>query len=431
MGLEMTFSYQVRKRKTYYFNKLLSLGFIKSAGIKMSLFSFVISITYLLLSQQVQMQAIILILINVLSTFISFNVLSQPVKQVKKELEELKDKLFLVTTDIDSGGDWFQDLHSSINEYKLSMAEDFIGFNSMIEEMNGFSENLNVISNTMDDTSKEIAIVVEELAQTATSQAEETEQSVTVLQSNVKSIKKISEQESSNKIELEGALKTIRSAFKSLNSTSENLTAILEKFELVKNQSLQLKNKGTEIEAITAYVSNIAYQTNLLALNASIEAARAGDSGDGFAVVAEEVRKLASQSEEAADQIKVNISSFLEDVDSMVTNLIDEYDVLKNESYSITESIRYSENSSFKIEDVSDKMRLSADELSIQADKIGLVFTSIESLAAIAVENSASTEEVSASVSNYSSEMQKLTSGIADFKDLTNEFKNYLLKYNI
>lgn len=200
---------------------------------------------------------------------------------------------------------------------------------------------------------------------------------------------------------------------------------------MVKDESINLKNKGKEIEDIASFVSVIAYQTNLLALNASIEAARAGEMGRGFSVVAEEVRKLAEQSEKAAENIKQNVYGFLNDMDNMVGNITEQHIVIQGESKSIKEAIDTTENANTKISTVADKMLHSVEELQVQSDKIYSMFESIESLAAIAEENSASTEEVSSNVTSYSEEILKLTSGISDFKDLTEEFRGYMSEYKI
>jgi methyl-accepting chemotaxis protein len=71
---------------------------------------------------------------------------------------------------------------------------------------------------------------------------------------------------------------------------------------------LQITESSQQIATITAVIDSIAFQTNLLALNASVEAARAGQEGRGFSVVAQEVRNLAQRSAEAAKQIKELIS---------------------------------------------------------------------------------------------------------------------------
>ena len=81
---------------------------------------------------------------------------------------------------------------------------------------------------------------------------------------------------------------------------------------------MKLKQKFTLLAAIVEYVSAIADQTNLLALNAAIEAARAGEAGKGFAVVAEEVRKLAAESQSAAENIKEKISTIQRATDKTV-----------------------------------------------------------------------------------------------------------------
>jgi len=140
-------------------------------------------------------------------------------------------------------------------------------------------------------------------------------------------------------------MKKIKSAFSNLNQTKQALFKSLHVFEGVKNESVTLKEKGKEIEKITAVVSSIAEQTNLLALNASIEDARAGEMGKGFSVVAEEVRKLATESNDAAETIQTNLGSFLADLDVMVNGLTDQFQAIGNETETMNDAISEIETS--------------------------------------------------------------------------------------
>lgn len=122
----------------------------------------------------------------------------------------------------------------------------------------------------------------------------------------------------------------------SIQQSSTSLSVLNESVASMANESVQITSQAQEIKSIIAMISDIADQTNLLALNAAIEAARAGEHGRGFAVVADEVRKLAEKTQKSLSEINMNVQT-------LVQSMNDINDKIQNQNRSvenITESIR-------------------------------------------------------------------------------------------
>ena len=434
LKLKLTFESDIYFKKTYTFNKVLSFGFIKSTSVKTALFTFIVSVLGLIpvlgFSGKSLVSALTGGLIAGLAALISSVLLMRPKKHIFEALKKLSQNNY-VGNGIIITGDFYEDMYNEIILHCRTVSTDFVGFKGITDEMDTFIGSINAISDTMNISSAEIAGVVEQVANSAVSQAENTEKTVSILNGNIESLKEIVNSENKNKDELQIAIGKINSSYENVESTSKNLSETLIKFNEVKEKGIELEGKAKNITSIVSIVSEISEQTNLLALNASIEAARAGEAGRGFSVVADEVRKLAEQTKGAVEEINSNLVEFVNEIGVLVNNIQTQYNTLDKETnkLNIVKDTSYEANKSIAV--VAESLIETVKKLNAESTSISNIYDNIESLAALAEENSAASEEVSANVSNNSNDIQKLLAKIGEFSRITDSFKTDLKKYKI
>ncbi len=215
---------------------------------------------------------------------------------------------------------------------------------------------------------------------------------------------------------------------------TEAMRAVRDSSQEVSDAIRQLAQKSDQIGQIVETITGIAEQTNLLALNAAIEAARAGEQGKGFAVVAEEVRKLAEESQAAAQEISSLIGAIqtetgqaVEVVESGAKRTQDGAAVVEQTREAFQKIGTSVDDMTARIEQiaaVSEQIAASAQSMQDTINEVASVAeqssASTEQVSASTEETSASAQEISASAQELSGNAEMLNSLVAHFK-LTSE----------
>ncbi len=352
-------------------------------------------------STSVIAKLIILSGILAFSLFIVLRIVASIVRPIKKTTAAMNN--------IASGdGDLTQRLKSKGNDELAALSKAF----------NRFTENVQSVVRQMGENGNQVVAQTEHLEQVCEQSSKamqqnrhETEQVATAVYQMSATINEVaqnaSEASSSVNVVKNKAVNAQRVVEQSIDSINSLASSVNQASETIQNLAAETENIGSILDVIRG----IAEQTNLLALNAAIEAARAGEQGRGFAVVADEVRSLAKRTQDATEEIQSMIEQLQSGAHSAVSVINSGNEIAQTsveKSASVGEALSEISNDITSVSDMSMQIASATEEQSATVDLINQNVDSINQSFAEVTETSHQVESSSSELKGVADDMHNL-----------------------
>ncbi|MGE7916059.1 methyl-accepting chemotaxis protein [Lysinibacillus xylanilyticus] len=374
--------------------------------------------------------AVIVIIAMIIALF-SARIISRPIITVTKRMQQITE------------GD--------LSEPPLSVnSKDEVG--QLTEATNTMSDILNRLLKQIQTVSTDVAAHSEELMQSATEVKTGTEQIV----DTVNEIASGTELQASNASDVASTMaeftlkmSDVNNSSKDVHQYSQNVMALTKEGQGLMDASTEqmtsihhivkdavykvdeLSKQTQEISKIVAVIQDIASQTNLLALNAAIEAARAGEHGKGFAVVADEVRKLAEQVAVSVDDITGIVQRIQQDSNMVTSSLETGFGEVEKGTTQIAAT-----NETFsQIAEAVYSMSTNIDNMSTKLEDVVQntinIHKSVDEIAAISEQSAAGIQETSATIEQAASSMDEINNSSVNLADMAENLNELTRKFKL
>lgn len=252
-------------------------------------------------------------------------------------------------------------------------------FNTMLDKFQSIVEQVNGSATQMSAAAEQLAVITRETTNEINKQSTETDQVATAINEMAATVQEVAHNADVAATAASDSAQQASDGQKIVNDAINTIDVLAKEIEQAGSVINKLEEDGMQIGVILDVIKGIAEQTNLLALNAAIEAARAGEQGRGFAVVADEVRTLASRTQESTQEIQ----EMIESLQTGTTNAVEAMTTSR-------------EQASLGV----DKISAAGDALSTIANGINSINDMNTQIASAAVEQGAVSEEINKNVVN-------------------------------
>lgn len=375
--------------------------------------------------------SVLVVGLGLIVAFVTSNSISKPLKSVMNRMNIIANGDLSADPLETNLRDEIGQLVVATNEMSASTRDVLNQINIVSETVTGQSEELSQSANEVKQGSEQISITMEELASGASTQATTASDLSTAMSSFTSKVEDVNTNSERINQSSNYVLELTDEGSRLMDSSTEQMTTIDQIVHDAVEKVEGLDAHSQEISELVSVIQDIAEQTNLLALNAAIEAARAGEHGKGFAVVADEVRKLAEQSSTSVTNITDIVNRIQSESSIVAGSLRDGYKDVEEGTGQIVSTGKMFGGINAAVTDMVNNISEISDNIADIAANTQQMNGSIQEVAAISEESAAGIQETTASSEQSSSIMEEVSGGSEQLASLAEELNELVHRFKV